>query len=58
MPRWLVRIAYLTAAGHLREAELEVERPTRQEAEDACVIEVLRPGREIVGTEVEEIDGG
>ena len=59
MRRWSVTIIYLTAAGVMQESSFTVERETAAEAQEACLRLLLRqPGREIVGTEVVEIDAG
>ena len=59
MRRWSVTIIYLTAAGVMQESSFTVERETAAEAQEACLRLLLRqPGREIVGTEVVEIDVG
>ena len=57
MRRWSVTIIYTTAAGALQDASFTVERDTATEAQEACLRLLLRqPGREIVGTEVVEIE--
>ena len=57
MRRWSVILIYTTAAGALQESSFTVERETAAEAQEACLRLLLRrPGREIVGVEVDEIE--
>lgn len=53
---WRVTITFTTAAGSLRSEEFEIERPSAEQAIEACSREVLRqPGRTIVGMEAERV---
>jgi len=57
MRRWSVTVTYVTAAGVMQETSFTVERETAADTQEARLRLLLRrPGREIVGVEVEEIE--